>query len=286
MFTLGRIKPLAIAGLLAVAAASCGNGNGSGNSQATRPSGVRSIPTGADHECVVPGGSSPVLDWNELRNPILSSASAGEKDEATVWFAGKWHMLFSYVRNNKASPDGVAWDIATSTSSDFVHWSAPIAWPAQPGTLGVASPEIARAPDGLFVVTYQSDPGQVDGAQDRLYYRTSANLATWSAPHPLAPNLAPDSDDRMIDGSLAWTGKGLILGYKAGVSGDEQAFENCVVTRRFARRPLEIRRKDRHSRIWGDRGARRVRCRPRSVASACDLQHLGSTLDIPARRQP
>ena len=88
---------------------------------------------------------------------------------------------------------------------------------------GVA--QIARAPDGLFVVTYQSDPGQVDGAQDRLYYRTSANLATWSAPHPLAPNLAPDSDDRMIDGSLAWTGKGLILGYKAGVSGDEQAFE-------------------------------------------------------------
>jgi hypothetical protein len=181
--------------------------------------------TGSDHDCVVEGNGSPTIDWSELHNPILQSPSAGEKDEAIVWFAGKWRMLFSYVRDQSASPGGVYWDIATSTSTDLIHWTAPVAWPVQPGTLGVASPEVAREPGGTFVVTYQSDPGQTDGAQDRLYYRTSSNFQTWSDPRPLAQNLAPSPHDRMIDGSLAWTGRGLILGFKAGLAGNEQAFE-------------------------------------------------------------
>ena len=29
----------------------------------------------------------------------------------------------------------------------------------------------------------------------------------------------------MIDGSLAWTGHGVILGFKAGLAGDQQSFE-------------------------------------------------------------
>lgn len=181
--------------------------------------------TGSDHECIVAGGSSPVVDWKELHNPILSSGSAGEKDEAIVWFAGRWHMLFSYVRNDSKSPGDVYWNIATSTSTDLIQWTPPSPWPAQTGALGVASPEVTREPDGTFVVTYQSDPGQVDGAQARLYYRTSADLENWSAPQPLAQNLAPAADDRMIDGSLAWTSHGLILGYKAGLAGNAQAFE-------------------------------------------------------------
>lgn len=180
---------------------------------------------GSEHECVVPGGSSPTIDWSELHNPILSSASAGEKDEATVWFAGKWHMLFSYVTDKSSSPDGILWDIATATSTDFVHWTNPIPWPAQAGVLGVASPEIAREPNGTFVVTYQSDPGQSNETQDRLYYRTSMDLESWSSPHALGQNLAPRRDDRMIDGSLAWTRRGLILGYKAGLAGNDQVFE-------------------------------------------------------------
>lgn len=179
----------------------------------------------AAHDCIVPGGRNPVVDWSALRNPILSEPEAGIKDEELTWFADSWHMLFSYMRDNPSVPGGVMWDVATSTSTNMVHWTQPDPWPEQSGTLGVAAPEIIRDPDGLFVVTYQSDPGETDGAQDRLYYRTSRDLVSWSAPQPLAQSLAPLREDRMIDGSLAYTRAGLILGFKAGVTGSDQAFE-------------------------------------------------------------
>jgi hypothetical protein len=77
----------------------------------------------------------------------------------------------------------------------------------------VASPDIVRAPNGQFVVTYQSNPSAQ--GQDKLFYRTSADLTHWSAPHPLARSLAPAAEDRQIDAALAYTGHGVILGYKA-----------------------------------------------------------------------
>jgi hypothetical protein len=166
-----------------------------------------------------------VVNWSKLRNPILSSPSAGEKDQVMVWFDGKWHVIFSYVRDDPSIPGGVYWDIATSSSTDMTSWTPPEPWPSQPGALGVAAPQIVRDPQGDFVVTYQSDPGQTDGAQDRLYYRTTADFVTWSTPHPLAQSLAPEPGDRMIDGSLAWTPDGLILGYKFSAGGSSQAFE-------------------------------------------------------------
>jgi hypothetical protein len=212
--------------LAALACASCTSGNNSSRrSTPTSSSDFEVVAAGADHDCVVPGQGSPIVDWAQLHNPILDSPSAGEKDEALIWFAGRWHMLFSYVRYVRTSPGGVYWDIASSTSKDLSHWTAPVAWPVQPGTLGVASPELAEQPDGTFVVTYQSDPGQTTGAQDRLYYRTSDDLVTWSPPYPLAQNFAPRPQDRMIDGSLAWTRNGLILGFKAGLAGNQQSFE-------------------------------------------------------------
>jgi hypothetical protein len=180
---------------------------------------------GADHDCVVPPDAPAVIDWSKLRNPIESSPSAGEKDQVMVWYGAKWHLIFSYVRDDSSLPGGVYWDIATSSSTDMTSWTAPDPWPAQPGAIGVAAPQVVRDPQGDFVVTYQSDPGQTDGAQDRLYYRTTSNFVTWSAPHPLAQSLAPQPGDRMIDGSLAWTNNGLILGYKSGVQGSSQAFE-------------------------------------------------------------
>lgn len=84
---------------------------------------------------------------------------------------------------------------------------------------------MTRSPSGRFVVTYQSDPGEPGGRQDRLYERTSSDLVHFSAPRPLAHALAPAPGDRMIDGALAWTGHGVILGYKSGVEGGSQAFE-------------------------------------------------------------
>ena len=184
--------------------------------------GRTALAAGADHRCIVAGGGTPDVDWSALRNPILSYPDAGAKDEALVWSDGRWHMLFSYLTDDASSPGGVRWSIATATSTDLAHWSAPAVWPAQPGTLGVASPDIVRDPSGRFVVTYQSDPPAT--GQDKIYYRTSTDLVHWSAPAALAPTLAPGATDRQIDAALAFTGHGVILGYKASTGTGPQHF--------------------------------------------------------------
>jgi len=160
------------------------------------------VAPGQDHACIVgsppPGG----IDWAGLHNPILSSATHGVKDQALQWSGGKWHMLFSDMTATTAAPH-VRFDVATSSSPDLVHWSTP-----RIIATNAASPDIVRDPAGQFVVTYQTPTG--------LAYRLSAtaSLRTWSAAHPLGHGLA----SRMIDAALAFTGHGVILGFKAGTT--------------------------------------------------------------------
>ena len=143
------------------------------------------VATGADHACIV-GSAHPAVSWSHLSDPILSEPDAGVKDQALVWAGGRWHMLFSDVTDDAALPGGVRWDIGTATSADLARWSSPVLWPAQPGVIGVVSPDIVRSPTGTYVVTYDSGPGQVGGGEPKLYYRTSRDLTSWSAAHPLA----------------------------------------------------------------------------------------------------
>jgi hypothetical protein len=140
------------------------------------------------------------------------------KDQALVWAGGEWHMLFSYVTNDVSTKGAENWNIASATSPDMSRWSAPSPWPVQAGVDGVASPDIVRSPSGTFVVTYDSNPDVASATvpQSKLYYRTSSDLLHWSVPRPLALSLHPPPGDRMIDAALAWTGHGLILGYKYG----------------------------------------------------------------------
>ncbi len=116
-------------------------------------------------------------------------------------------MLFSDMTQTSAAPH-VKFDVAVAQSPDLRHWSAPrvIATDA-------ASPDIVRDPAGEFVVTYQTPTG--------LDYRVSpdSSLQKWSSPHPLGRGLA----HRMIDAALAFTGHGVILGFKAGTT--KQHFE-------------------------------------------------------------
>ena len=181
------------------------------------------VAAGDDHACVVPGGPRPSVAWSKLHNPVVSFPHAAAKDQALIWAAGRWHMLFSYVTNATARPNVQRWQIATSESTDMVHWTRPRPWSAQPG--GMASPDIVRAPDGTYVATYDAPPGESGPTQAKLYYRTSRDLVHWSSPHPLAPRLYPAASVRMIDPALAWTGSGLILGYKVGTTSQAQAFE-------------------------------------------------------------
>jgi hypothetical protein len=164
---------------------------------------------GHDHDCIV-GRPPPTVDWAALRNPVLSYPDHGVKDQALQWSGGEWHMLFSELSAARAAPH-VHWNVAIAHSPDLRHWSAPTVIATD-----AASPDVVRDPAGQFVVTYQTVPGQLE-------YRisTSSRLTSWTAAHPLAHGLA----GRMIDAALAFTGHGVILGFKAGTAAQHQHFE-------------------------------------------------------------
>lgn len=197
------------------------------------------LSNGAGHACIVRGSEPPSIDWSRLHNPILSEPTGGVKDEAVIWAGGRWHLLFSYVTDDRSLPGGIRWNIATATSTDMAHWSPPDPWPLQKGVLGVASPDIVREPTGRYVVTYQSDPGASppSDAPARLYDRTSENLEQWSAPHPVAQSLAPSAADRMIDGALVFTGHQLLLGFKFSSPTQPDVFEMARSTTGSVRGP-------------------------------------------------
>jgi hypothetical protein len=204
--------------------ASCGGASPTATGSGAGPTSEPQTAIGADHVCVVGGpGVAPRVAWTQLRNPILSEPTAGVKDQALVWANGAWHMLFSYLTNDVPTAGGEQWNIASATSPDLARWSDPSPWPAQAGVVGVASPDIVRSPTGVFVATYDSNPEPSGADQPKLYYRTSTDLVTWSAPKPLALSLHPAAGDRMIDAALAWTGHGLILGYKFGAATGSQS---------------------------------------------------------------
>ncbi len=164
-----------------------------------------------------PVDTPPPIAWSALQNPLLTSRAHAVKDPALVFSGGAWHALFSAVDREGD------WRIGIARSRDLRHWSAISMMPHDPAVGGEASPDVVRAPDGHFVVTYQSFVEDRPGVAPKLYYRTTDDFTTFSAPRPLGHELHPANSDRMIDAAVAWTPAGLILGYKYGR--DEQHFE-------------------------------------------------------------
>ncbi|HEV3132974.1 MAG TPA: hypothetical protein VGY51_13530 [Acidimicrobiales bacterium] len=231
--------------LLSACSSSASGGTGGPNgSVASSPPALtgRELMDGAGHACIVGGSVRPTVSWSQLANPILSYPLAGVKDEALIWAGGRWHMLFSYLTADASRPGGVSWGIATAASADLLHWSAASPWPRQAGVLGVASPDVVRDPSGGYLVTFQSDPGESapPGTQDRLYYRTSSDLTTWSVPHPLAQSLVPSPQDRMIDGALVFTGHQVLLGFKYSSPSQPYVFEMARSTTGSLQGPWQL----------------------------------------------
>jgi hypothetical protein len=161
------------------------------------------------------------INWDHLRNPILSYESSGIRDIGMRLLAGRWHLFFTSVVG--AAP---TWRIASARSPDLKSWTAPDVWAPQAGVAGVASPDVTRRPDGTYVNTYESDPRETSPpGEDKIYYRTSQDLVRWSAPRRLIPHLHPTPAERLIDPALAWTSNGLFLGYKFGLKDGTQHFE-------------------------------------------------------------
>jgi hypothetical protein len=168
--------------------------------------GAATVAPGQDHACIV-GPPPRSVNWSALRNPIVSFPKVGVKDQALQWSGGAWHMLYSDMTEIRSAPH-VHFSVAISSSPDLRHWTSP-----RVIADNAASPDIVRSPSGTFIVTYQTPQG--------LDYRTSSSgsLASWSPAHPLGRGLA----HRMIDAALAFTGNGVILGFKAGTT--SQHFE-------------------------------------------------------------
>lgn len=196
---------------------------GSGPAESTTKNGTAGVLGLAGSQSCLDGPGQAVgpIAWSRLRNPILSYDNSGVRDIAIRWRNGAWHLFFTSVVGN--GPD---WRVASANATDLSSWTDPLVWPAQPGTQGLASPDVTRRPDGTYVVTYQSDPGEASPpGQDKLYYRTSTDLSSWSPPRRLMPSIHPAPSDRLIDAALAWTAHGLFLGYKYGTPDGHQHFE-------------------------------------------------------------
>jgi hypothetical protein len=159
----------------------------------------------------------PPVAWSHLHNPILSDANHAVKDAALVAVHGQWFAAFSAV------DAAGTWRIGIEHSADLRTWSPMTFMTHDDAVEGEASPDVVRALDGSFVVTYQSFVHDRSGGLPKLYYRTTTDFTRFSVAHPLAIAGMTASHDRLIDAALAWSPAGLLLGFKRGT--DAQAFE-------------------------------------------------------------
>lgn len=151
--------------------------------------------------------SAPAIPWGELQNPLLTRDEA-VKDAYAVHHEGTWHLGYSFI-----AEDPFRFRVGFSTTDDwqsFEHLD-----PIDDPTLGgLASPNVARSPGGEYVLTYNSHTHDVDDTRNKLYYRTSEDLRTWSEPKRIHVEGADGPDDRLIDAALAFADSGTYLFFK------------------------------------------------------------------------
>ena len=213
MPTVTRFRALIAALLVAGTAAACSSGSG----RAAPTTTARGTTTPATAPPTTAPAAPPAIPWTSLHNPLLRDRTHAVKDAALVFAAGKWRALFSYV------DDAGTWRIGVASSADLRQWSPITTVPHDPAVEGEASPDVVHAPDGRYVITYQSFVHDRPGTGPKLYYRTTEDFAHFTAARSLGHELHPGASERMIDAAVAWTPAGLLLGYKMGA--DTQHFE-------------------------------------------------------------
>jgi hypothetical protein len=183
-----------------------------------------------------PRPATATIAWSRLRNPLYGDAGYAVKDPALVATSDGWVILFSRV-------DGQGrWRIGIARSVDLTAWSRATTLPRDAATEGEASPDVVRAPDGTFVVTYQSFVHDRAGGQAKLYARTTTDFRTFSGPIRLLSNVLDAPADRLIDPALVYSPAGLLLGFKIGTTdpGSTQHFELARSTNGTLAGPWEL----------------------------------------------
>jgi hypothetical protein len=204
---------VALAGLLLLGA--CSSSSSDHASSSTTTTG------GSASSKAVRSPATATIAWSRLRNPLYRDRDHAVKDPALVATAGGWVALFSLVDSHGN------WRVGIARSRDLTAWSPATLLPHDPATEGEASPDVVRAPDGTFVVTYQSFVHDRAGSQSKLYATITTDFQRFSAPTRLLANVLNSPADRLIDPALVYSPAGLLLGFKVGTTdaGATQHFE-------------------------------------------------------------
>lgn len=148
--------------------------------------------------------------WDALRNPIASFDDVAVKDAFLVRSGDTWHFGYSEI-----SDDPFRFRLGFATTNDLRGITRGESLD-QPETGGLASPSVTLAPDGRYVMTYNSHTRDVGETANKLYVRTSSDLIAWSDPQRLHIDGADGDDERLIDATIAFTDDGAYLVFKRG----------------------------------------------------------------------
>lgn len=153
----------------------------------------------------------PFIDWQHLKNPVLSYPNWSIKDAAMAYRKGTFYIFFSAFYSEKGRIRSHVVEVSTQ---DFKTFSRPILNfdGEEDGWIGMCSPDVNKLGD-QYVMTFNSW-GEVP--PNRLFYMTSHDLVHWTARRPLAPNLP--SINGVIDAALALVDSRYYLVYKEQMS--------------------------------------------------------------------
>jgi hypothetical protein len=158
----------------------------------------------------------PFIDWNGLKNPVLSYPNWSVKDTSMAYRNGTFYVFFSAFYPDRGQVRSHVVEVSTR---DFKHYSEPIFNfdGEEDGWIGMCSPDVQQL-HGKYVMTFNSW-GDKPGKPNQLFYRTSDDLVHWTPRKTLGLNLTEVGNQRVIDAALAQADGGYYLVYKEQTPG-------------------------------------------------------------------
>ena len=146
-----------------------------------------------------PADESQLLDWADLRNPVLTYDEWSIKDFSVEYLDGVFYLFFSAFYEDRGQVRSHVVEVSTK---DFKTYSEPILnydgredeW------AGMCSPNLFKVGE-TYILTFNSW-GDDEGRHNQLFFITSKDLVEWSHPRPLAANLT--KGNRAIDPAVAY----------------------------------------------------------------------------------
>jgi hypothetical protein len=156
-----------------------------------------------------PRGPRPI-PWEQVTNPVLRLEENAIKDAFAARDAeGRWHLGFSHITETP-----FRFRLGFAETGDWRDFDV-LPTIDQEDVGGLASPNVTRMPDGRWVMTYNSHTRDVGTTLNKLYFRVSDDLRTWSEPQRFHIEGADADDDRLIDVTIAFAGEtGAFLFFK------------------------------------------------------------------------